>query len=79
MKISRRERYKSIRNKELRSFTVKAKNGKEVYVSEDKTPVLGAFILSFKKDGVKLDSEGGQFSFKVDGKHVGEASFSKKE
>lgn len=76
---SAKARYKEDQTRELRSVTVTSKKGETVVATEDRSPKLASFIKSLRKDSVRKSYDSPSFTITVDGKKVGESSFSKKD
>ena len=73
----RKARYNELRNKELATLEVTAKNGKKVQVTQDRNSKFVDFVSSLSKKGTESAYDRAAFTFEADGKKVGEASFDK--
>src|SRR5690606_39406731 len=72
-----RSRYQEAKNRELSTFTVTAKNGKTVSVSETPRPLIANYIASLSDKRLDASKKFSDFKLSVDGKKIGDASFHK--
>jgi ribosomal protein S18 acetylase RimI-like enzyme/2'-5' RNA ligase len=73
-----RKNYSDLRNRPLERHQLKTESGVEVILKEDRIPPIGAAIGSVSQKFRDRLNSGKSFTIEVDGKNVGESSFTEK-
>ena len=73
-----KDRYNRDQTRKLRSVEVTSKKGEKVVATEDRSPKFASFLSSLSNKSYQDTLDNPSFSITVDGKKVGESSFSKK-